>query len=1082
MAFVIEDRGAGAHRREITLLGEGRLSGGSGEARLSGHGAVVLTYLLSNPDRDVPTGDLADALWDADIPRSWRSIVRLEVSRLRRLLQVVLGPDCHLPVTRLGYRVVLPEDTWVDLWAARDLVARAQAAQAAGQHEEAVALAEEAEGLLDRPLLAGVEQHWVARERERLDQLRRSAIGCAATSAEAAGADDRAIAALERLARLDPLDEAVCRRLMARHLARQNRAGALGAYARLRRRLREDLGVVPTEATEAEYLRALGAGPRAPADHDHLLGDQAPTLVGRDPELEQLAGAWRAAASGGSPLVIVQGEAGSGKTALLRAAAAAPPVPAAAVLWAALGSSHRGLLALAGARRLPGPPCPLAEPEPPMDPDLARPEGPEEALVAEQVAELVAFWRGVASRHPTLVVLDDVHRASPEVRRAVELVLHAEPVAGLALAVSAGLEAGDLTEGLVAMARDRQARVVRLAGLSPEAVRSLATRSGLRPSATLVAELTRRSGGNPGLLLAALQGWPTPSGTGQVPSLRDLLAARLARLAPEHRDLLGLAAGQGDPFDPLALAEAGLAPLDALEAALTAAERLGLVVRPWRSSQVALAHDLVRDLLRAESALHWLTASASPRRPPVDRPTGEPAAARTAEWQHWLAAARAASTRGDHRLGAEHAGRAVTALETAGLAKGPAGLRALLTWGFELAQAGDTRSRPVLLEAAEVALALASPTQAAEALVAASASLVPTSVARPDQRFERLARAVLGRRLSPAVRARLLVALAGEQLWDGPLAERQRLVHHACRLARTTGDAQLTVEVGVAAHLATTWPGNLGARRRVAVRLLRRAEARRDTALELRSRLFLADALLEGFAVDQARAELVAAEVLAGRLGRHFPWEVQVRRAGLALLTDSLEAAEIAAQRAYDTGHHGGAPSEGVLAVLGAQLALIRFEQGRLEELVTVLDALEDGRPPWVVWQVARCFALAECQRGDEARQVLQALAAEGFSGLVPNMAQLGSLTFLGLVAARFGDPAHGAALLQLLHPYRQRLSWGLAVSAGPVGLAVGQLQARLGQASAARRTLTATAARCRRVGAARWAARADAALAGLPR
>ncbi|MFC0081873.1 AAA family ATPase [Aciditerrimonas ferrireducens] len=1081
MAFVVQDRGAGARRREIALLGEGRLSGDGGEATVSGHGAVVLACLLSNPDRALSTGDLADALWENDVPRSWRSIVRLEVSRLRRLLEDVLSAACRVPMTRLGYRVVLPEDTWVDLWAARDLVARAEAARAAGHDEEATVLAWRAEELLARPLLAGLERHWVARQRDRLDQLRRSALWCAVESAEASGADDRAVAALERLTGLEPLDEAVCRRLMARQLAQRNRAGALHTYARLRRRLREDLGVVPDETTEALYLQALGADPRAPATHAHLLEGQASSLVGRDAELELLAGTWRAAASGGSPLVIVRGEAGSGKTALLRAAAATPPVPGAAVLWAALGRSPLGLVDLVGAAGLPGPPCPALRRGQSADPHPGPPAGSAEPPLAEQVAGLVAFWRRLAGHHPTLVVLDDVHRARPEVRRALELLVHAEPVPGLALVLSAEPGTEDPTDGLLTLSPDRPTRVVHLGGLARDAVRTLASRAGLRPSATVVAELVERSGGNPGLLLAVLGGGPGPSGARPVPSLRDLLGARLARLAPEHRRLLGLAAGQGGAFDPLALAETGLASVETLESAVLAAERLGLVVRPFGSPQVVLAHHLLRDLLRAEAAPSWLASAGRPEQPPGSPDRNEQVTAPAPEWRHWLGAARAASARGDHRLAAEHAGRAVTVLETAGLAKGPAALRALLVWGFELAQAGDTRARPVLFDAAELALALSSPTQAAGALVAASASLVPTSVAGPDQRFENLARTVLRRRLAPAVRARLLVALAGELLWDRPLAVRQQLVHQACRLARATGDVQLAAEVGVAAHLATTWPGNLGARHRNAARLLHRARARRDATLELRARLFLADALLEGFALDQARAQLAAAELLASRLGRHFPWEVQVRQAGLALLTDGLEAAESAAQRAYDTGRQGGAPAEGVLAVLGAQLALIRFEQGRLGELASLLDALEDGRPPWVVWQVAECFALAEQGRGEEARRILGALAQDGFAGLVPNMAQLGSLTFLGLVAARFGDPTHCATLLELLHPYRHRLSWGLAVSAGPVGLAVGQLQARLDEGPAARRTLAATAARCRRVGATRWAARAEAALLSLP-
>jgi len=1085
----MEQQRAGSASPSVMLLGGARLSG-QHEVRLSGHAAVLLARLLLYPDRNVFGQDIADALWEGDFPASWQSIVRIEASKLRRELKAAFGDQATLESGRLGYRVVLPPEVRVDVWEIEALLEQAERAAEAGRHAEARLLAREAEQRLEQPLLAGVERQWVLNERDRLRRQRRLALLRQADSAEALGELDLAIAALERLETLDPFCETTCRRLMRCLIAQDNRAGALAAYARLRRRLRDQLGVAPSAETEQLYLAALGSGEARRADHDHMPTAPANALIGRDAEQAVLAGAWQTACSGGTVVVIVRGEPGSGKSALLEHAAAAPPTAGCAALFGRFGTLGSELAPLADAARLEGPPCPVpGTPEPELSALIGRPldQGPP---LEERVARLLDAWRRLATVHPTLVVLDDVDLASRQAERALELILHAEPIAGLALVLSMGGGGGSAMPGTpsigprtaeawAGLAGERPVRFVELGGLAPFAIEELAERAGFRPSPALVAELAERSGGNPGLLLGLLGRDEAAPSNGQGLRIMELLAARLARLDARHRQALWLAAAQGDAFDPAAVAGSGQVDPDVLESALAHAERLGLVVWTLGGRKAALAHPSLRVLLRTEGAPTWLrpiescSAPRSSLQPPSDL-------APDRAWHHWLELARAAAARGQHAQAAEHAARAVTVLEHAGRAKSDACLAALLAWGSNLARSGDPRHRSVLLDAAELALALDDTLQAATALLERSALLVPTSVARPDERFAALLREVLRRRLPRETRARLLGTLAGELVWDRPLGERQALVRRAERLAKAEGDPRLAAEVAVAAHLATAWPGNVATRRRAARQLLTSARQEGDPALEVRARLFLADAAVECFQLGPAATELAAAEILAARLGQHYPWEVAVRRAGLALLSAPLDVAESASQRAFDVGRPSGAPEEGVLAVFGAQLALIRFEQGRLEELARVLDALENGRPSWGVWQVARCFALAELGHHDEARAVLSELAADGFAGLVPNIAQLGCLTMLGLVAAELGDQEHCQLLAPRLLPWRHRLSWGLAVSAGPVGLALGCLLARLDKRAQARRSLALAAARCEKAGAHRWAARAETALARL--
>ncbi len=82
----------------------------------------------------------------------------------------------------------------------------------------------------------------------------------------------------------------------------------------MRERLAEDLGVDPVVETEdlhtAVLLGEVGAAPRTGE-----VGE--PSIVGRGPELDQLDGRLAAVMAGATAAVVLEGEAGIGKTAVL---------------------------------------------------------------------------------------------------------------------------------------------------------------------------------------------------------------------------------------------------------------------------------------------------------------------------------------------------------------------------------------------------------------------------------------------------------------------------------------------------------------------------------------------------------------------------------------------------------------------------------------------------------------------------------------------------------------------------------------------------------------------------------------------
>ncbi len=287
---------------------------GVAERDLGSRKARTLVKLLALA-RGVPvaTDRIANVLWGERLPAQPADQVGVLVSRLRG----VLGPE-RIPRSGAGYALVAD---WLDTDELGMRAEESAARLAAGQFAAARAAAEAALTLARGPLLPDEDGEWVQADRAA---VARAVAGVRRTLAEAAAAlgdHGTAAAAAEATLDHDPYDEAALGLLMRAHVAAGRPASALAAYARLRERLAEDLGVSPTPATEALHtsiLRGEEVVPRRPARPATV----APELVGRKPEMSRLEDLLARAASGAAVSVVVEGEAGIGKSALVGAFAA----------------------------------------------------------------------------------------------------------------------------------------------------------------------------------------------------------------------------------------------------------------------------------------------------------------------------------------------------------------------------------------------------------------------------------------------------------------------------------------------------------------------------------------------------------------------------------------------------------------------------------------------------------------------------------------------------------------------------------------------------------------------------------------
>ena len=345
-----------ANRARIALTGTLRaeIGGLDVAAELPGRqGRALFAFLVVNRHRPVARDELIGVLWPDDPPDAPEAGLSTVLARMRRALGdgVVTG--------RAELRFALAAD--VDTEQAVAAAEAAERALAGGDPHAAITAAQAALDIIGRPLLAGIEGEWVDRLRAELDALDPGLLEVLARAALVVG-DREHLAMAERVARTlaerHPFRESGHALLIEIHGRRGNAAEATLAYDRLRGFLRDELGTVPSSAVSALHDELLRTGrleapppqstsasaqpppPSSSADAKGALplpviGGAPPTttFVGRANELERLRLSWRQTSSGQRRLVLLDGEAGVGKTRLATQFAAEAHAGGAAVLY-----------------------------------------------------------------------------------------------------------------------------------------------------------------------------------------------------------------------------------------------------------------------------------------------------------------------------------------------------------------------------------------------------------------------------------------------------------------------------------------------------------------------------------------------------------------------------------------------------------------------------------------------------------------------------------------------------------------------------------------------------------------------------
>jgi len=212
---------------------------------------------------------------------------------------------------------------------------------------------------------------------------------------------------------------------------------------------------------------------------------------------------------------------------------------------------------------------------------------------------------------------------------------------------------------------------------------------------------------------------------------------------------------------------------------------------------------------------------------------------------------------------------------------------------------------------------------------------------------------------------------------------------------------------------------------------------------------------------EQSLAEV---ERLAGELRQPFyKWYARLGRAMLAILR-GVPDAEAETFAAFELGTAGGQAD--AANAFGAQVYVLRSNQGRLGELLDMICANADAQPHIPGWRAALARAYCETDQTAEVRAQLDALRAGGFD-YPPNFTWTGTMTALSEVVSDLQDRPAAAELYERLRPVaKQAEAMGNIASQGSYGQYCGMLAACLGRWDDAERHFTDALAMNERLGA----------------
>jgi len=837
-------------------------------------------------------------------------------------------------------------------------------------------------------------------------------------------------------------------------------------------------------------------------------------VIGRDAETVLLADAFKRVEAGeGREIVLISGEAGIGKTTLATQAARAAFEAGAIVLLGRcdedLGVPYGPFVealshyvtrapeeALHAHVQSVG--AELAKMVPALQQRLgelpaARSADPdtERYLLYNAVVDLLGQ---MSEDKPLVLLLDDLQWADkPSLQLLRYVVANTTSLRLLIVGTYRHSELSSshpLTEGLAALRREAGVSRIALFGLDDTGVRTFMEATAGHDldndGVELAHALYRETDGNPFFVGEVLRhlaetGAIYRDDTGRWAAAADLeamampdsvrlvIGSRVARLGRDVSRVLPLAAVIGREFDLDLLARVTERTEDELLDLLDAATAVALVREvPSAPGRYCFAHALIQHTLYQDLGSTRLARAHRQVAEAIEAIVGDRPGHRVGELaHHWISATQPvniakaisyARQAGEAALAAlapddavRYFSQALQLVELAPNSDPLLGCDLRVQLGQAQRQAGVSAFRETLLHAAQRARELHATDRLVQAALANNRGWFSASGVIDIDKV-----AVLEAALSALddddddhpKRALTLATLCNE-LSFGPLERRRALADEAKAVARRMPDPATLTRVLCLLNNPLQIPSALHERMADATEAVALAEVLGDPETLYHAGSNNHVNAMQGGNFDLAARCLEDLRTLSNSLRQPtLMWMTAFKEAGDAIMAGDPERAEQLATVALDMGTDSGQPD--ALAIYGSQLMYVRQQQGRLGELVSLIDQAVTENPGLPAFRPVLAAAQLEAGNDATALDLLDADASEGFESLPLDFIWMMGVTTYALVAVELRATGPARTLYDLLAPYHEQVPFIGTLGFFPAALALGGLASVLGRYDAA--------------------------------
>jgi DNA-binding CsgD family transcriptional regulator len=777
-------------------------------------------------------------------------------------------------------------------------------------------------------------------------------------------------------------------------------------------------------------------------------------LVGRDRDLADVAALVQP--GGRRPhLVLVEGEAGIGKTSLVHAVASTAEAAGVEVRW---GSG-------------------VADAD--ASPYWLWRQVLRDLPVGLDRFELFARLHDALDGAVGLVVIDDIQLVDESSRSALNHLLRARwRSAPTILATRRTGDGEDAWRSAAAtLLEGIDVRVRTLAGLDRAAVAVLGQVFGAVLDGTTADRLHADSRGNPLVLRELLEA--RVEGTRSSRGYSELVRARLRRLPPQAQEFACVAAAVGDPFDLVVASRAVGRGVAARLGSVTELVSAGLCRPvPDRPGYVAFAHALTRDAILESLSLQRRVALHRKVAEVLEALLPDGGGGRAAEIAGHRVAAAAAGMRepalrwsrvaAEEALGAgawEEAVRLATrGLECANPVPDAATEAPLRTIRARAAFLLGRREEPLADVRRAHRLALAS--GRTDLAASAALALEPIFSRQWDAELRDLLTEALGALAHGDARlvARLHARLAQTEV---NLKAYVRAAEHsaaALEVAGLTDDPDVLVDVLHARQLTLSGPEHVSARDELAESLVAVGKRLDRPDVELWGHVWAIDVAFQRGDLTRAEQEIAPIERCAERVGTLWArWRLLLARAAILQARGRFVEAQDAGRAAFDITIQQGRPVIGAFAALSYAIARHCGTDESILDRLGDIDSEAGEVNGEIFAYVGSAVAFAEAGRVAEAERLYRR-AGDPRGWEIPPYFELHLLSTAAMMAQVLDDRDDMAWFRDRLRPFRTNhatSSAGTASYGGPLLLVLGGLDAALGDLEAAEGELTEAAGAC---------------------